>query len=68
MELLLLGHTITASGIKFNPAKAQAISKMPPLKYVGEVKILLNMVAYVHRFIAGCGELIDHLTKILNLK
>lgn len=29
-ELLFLGHTIPATGIKSNPAKVEAISKIPP--------------------------------------
>lgn len=67
-EFLFLGHIISAAGIKPNSAKVAAITKMPPPKDANKVCMFLDMISYVINFIAGCGELIAPLNKILDSK
>lgn len=57
MELLSLGHIITATGIKSYPANLKAITNMPP-NDASEVRTFFSMIASIRKFIPSCGELL----------
>jgi hypothetical protein len=48
---------VTADGIKSDPAKVEAIMKMPTPKDVSELRSFLGMVTYFSRFIQGFAEI-----------
>ncbi|XP_041362042.1 uncharacterized protein K02A2.6-like [Gigantopelta aegis] len=49
-EVKYVGHTLTASGLKPDPAKVEAIIKMPPPSDKQGVQRLIGMVNYVAKF------------------
>lgn len=63
-----MGHIFTATVMKPGPAKVEDITKLPPPKTVIKVRIFLDIIDYVLKFIAGCGKIIAPLMKILNYK
>ena len=66
-ELKYLGHVVTDKGIKPDPSKIIAISKLSMPKKVTEVQSLLGMVGYYRKFVKNfailCAPLYN-LTKI----
>ena len=53
---ILLGHIISARGIKANPEKVSAITKMKCPTYVKDVQKLTGCMAALSRFISRLGE------------
>jgi hypothetical protein len=50
-QVVLFGHTFSASGVQADPKKIDIIQDMQPPRNVSEVKSLLGMTQYVSRFI-----------------
>jgi hypothetical protein len=63
-ELLFLGHILTSSGIRPNPAKTQVIQEALPPTNVTEVKSFLGLAGYYRRFIPNMASLSAPLTRL----
>ena len=57
-------HIISSEGIKIDPSKTEAITKMPLPRSVNEVQRFLSMVNYLGKFIPNLTE---HITPLRNL-
>ena len=60
-----LGHTISAEGIKVNPAKVEAIRNSPQPTNVAELRRLLGMVNHVGKFAPNLAETTKPLRELL---
>ena len=63
-SIVFLGHIISSEGIKTDPSKIEAISKMPLPRSVSELQRSLGMVNYLGKFIASLAK---HTTPLRNL-
>lgn len=63
-ELEYLGHLITASGIKPNPAKLSAIKNFKIPKNVTQVKSFLGLSGYYRKFIKNFSTISKPLTEL----
>ena len=63
-SIVFLGHIISSEGIKIDPWKIEAITKMPLLISVNELQRFLGMVNYLGKFIPN---LIEYPTPLCNL-
>ena len=59
-----MGHTISSEGIKFDPSKTDAITKMPFPRSVNELQRFLGKVNYPGKFIPNLAK---HTTSLRNL-
>ena len=55
-SIAFLGHTISSEGVKVDPAKFEAITKMPLPNSVNELQRLLGMITYLGKFIPNLAE------------
>ena len=63
-EINLLGYVLNEKGIKANPEKTVAISKMPPPKTVKQVRSFLGMAGYYRQCIQNYADLAQPLTEL----
>ena len=63
-SILFLRHIISSEGIKIDPSKTEAITKMPLPRSVNELQRLLGMVNYLGKFIPNLAK---HTTPLHNL-
>eukprot|EP00253_Pinus_taeda_P005550 PITA_05550 len=64
-EGIVLGHHISASGIKVDPAKIQVLVNLMPPTTQKEVRIFLGYVGYYRRFIENFSKIAQPLFKLL---
>lgn len=64
-ELLYLGHSITANGIKPDVKKVECIQKFPVPKSVKELQAFLGLVNFYRRFISKMAHISAPLLKLL---
>ena len=50
------GHIISSEGVKVDPEKIEAITKMPLPKFVNELHQFLGMTTYLGKFIPNLVE------------
>ena len=62
--IVFLGHIISSEGIKIDPSKTEAITKMPLAISVNELQRFLGMGNYLGKFILN---LIEYTTPLRNL-
>ena len=62
-----MGYLITNKGLEEDPAKVEAISKMPTPQNVKELKTFLGMVTYHSKFIDNLSKISEPL-RILEKK
>ena len=55
-SIVFLGHIISPEGIKIDPSKTEAITKMPLPRSVNELQRFLGMVNYLGKFIPNLAE------------
>ena len=60
-----MGHQITSSGVKMDPAKAHAITAMPEPTNVEELRRFLGMVNYVAKFLPSLATTIVPLHNLI---
>ena len=64
-SIVFLGHIISSEGIKVNPAKIEAITKMPLPNSVNELQQFLGMITYLGKFIPNLAEVTSPLRTLL---
>lgn len=63
-----LGFIITSEGITTNPAKTEAIAKIPPPTTLKELRSFLGLSGYYRRFVQDYAKLAKPLTSLLRGK
>ena len=63
-SIVFLGHIISSDGIKTDPSKTEAITKMPSPRSVNDLQKFLGMINYLGKFIPNLAE---HATSLCNL-
>ena len=63
-SIVFLGHIISSEGIKIDPSKTEAITKMPLPRSVNDLQRFLGMINYLGKFIPNLAE---HATPLRNL-
>ena len=64
-SIVILGHIIPSEGIKVDPSKTDAITKMSVPQYLTELQRFLGMVNYLDKFISNLAEVTAPLRAIL---
>ena len=62
---VFLGHIISSEGITVDPAKIEAITKMPLPNSVNELQQFLGMITYLGKFIPNLAEVTSPLCTLL---
>ena len=65
MEVTYLGHKLTATGVRLDPSKVDAVLNMPPESDKSGVQRLLGVVNYLVKFTPGMSEITAPLREIL---
>ena len=55
-EITFLGHIISKEGVQIDPAKTEAIQKMPKPQNVAELRRFLGLVNFVRKFSPGLAD------------
>jgi hypothetical protein len=61
----LLGHIVSAEGVKIDPARVEAIQKLSMPRSKKDIQSLLGKINFVRRFIPNFAELVKHITSML---
>jgi transposase InsO family protein len=64
-EIEFLGYIISGDGIKIDPAKIEAITKMPDPTNVAELRRFLGMVNFLGRHLPNLSQVLHPLNKLL---
>jgi len=63
-EVTYIGHKLTADGIKPDPAKVNAIGKMPTPEDVKSLQSYLGMANYLSKFLPKLAEIAEPLREL----
>eukprot|EP00795_Rhopilema_esculentum_P014496 gene14497-5558_t len=63
-EVSFIGHTLTQNGLKIDPAKVEAITKMSKPKDVAGVQRFIGMVKYLAKFLPRLSEVCEPLRNL----
>ena len=63
-EVPFIGHVATGQGLSADPAKQQAILKMPPPKDVAAVRRLLGLTQYLSKFLPHLSDITKPLREL----
>jgi hypothetical protein len=61
----LLGHIVSAEGVKIHPDRVEEIHKLSIPRSNKDIQSLLGKINFVRRFIPNFVELVKHITSIL---
>jgi ribonuclease HI len=61
----LLGHIVSADGVKIDPARVEAIQKLSLPRSKKDIQSFLGTINFIRRFIANFAELTKHITCML---
>ena len=64
-ESIVLGHWISARGIKFDKSKIDAIEKLPPPSSVKGIRSFLGQAGFYRRFIKDFSWIAKPLSSLL---
>ena len=64
-EVAYLGHTISAEGVRPNPAKIEAVKNFPVPRNPKNIKEFLGLIGYYRRFIPNLANRAKPLTELL---
>ena len=64
-EVKVLGHIVSAEGIRADPEKLEAINKMAPPTKVQELRTFLGMTAFYRKFVYQFAEESDAMRRLL---
>ena len=65
MEVLFLGHIVSAGGIRVDPTKIEVVVNWKPPRNVTEVRSFLGLAGYYRKFMRGFSVIASPLTKLL---
>jgi hypothetical protein len=65
MEGKLLGHTVSAEGVRIDPNRVEEIQTLSLPRSRKEVQDFLGKINFLRRFISNFDELVKHITTIL---
>ncbi|MCO5577914.1 hypothetical protein L7F22_031749 [Adiantum nelumboides] len=60
-EIHFLGHIVSKSGVRMDPAKVEAIKSWPDLKIVHDIRSFLGLCYFYRRFIRHFAEIASRL-------
>jgi hypothetical protein len=61
----LLGHIVSADGVKIDPARIEAIQKLSLPRSKKDIQSFLGTINFIRRFITNFAELTKHITCML---
>jgi hypothetical protein len=61
----LLGHIVSAEGVRIDPSKVEAIQALSFTRSKKEVQSFLGKINFLRRFISNFVELVKHITTML---
>jgi hypothetical protein len=61
----LLGHIVSAEGVKIDPARVDAIQRLSLPRSKKDIQSLLGKINFVRRFVQNFVELVKHITCML---
>jgi ribonuclease HI len=61
----LLGHIVSAEGVRIDPDRVEAIQALPLPRSKKEVQAFLGRINFLRRFISNFAELVKHITAML---
>ena len=61
----LLGHIVSAEGVKIDPVRVEAIQKLSIPRSKRDIQSFLGKINFVRRFIPNFSELVKHITSML---
>ena len=61
----LLGHIVSAEGVKIDPIRVEAIQKLSIPRSKRDIQSFLGKINFVTRFIPNFSELVKHITSML---
>ena len=64
-EIKLLGHIVSAEGVKIDLARVQAIQTLSIPRSKNHIQSFLGKINFVRRFIPNFAELVKHITSML---
>jgi hypothetical protein len=61
----LLGHVVSAAGVKIDPERVEAIQTLSVPRSKKDIQSFLGKINFVRRFIPNFAELVKHITSML---
>jgi hypothetical protein len=61
----LLGHIVSAEGVRIDPSRVEAIRTLSPPRSKKEVQAFLGKINFLRRFVSNFAELVKHITAML---
>ena len=61
----LLGHIVSAEGVRIDPDRVEAIQALPLPRSKKEVQAFLGRINFLRRFVSNFAELVKHITAML---
>jgi ribonuclease HI len=61
----LLGHIVSAEGVRIDPDRVEAIQALPLPRSKKEVQAFLGRINFLRRFVSNFAELVKHITTML---
>jgi hypothetical protein len=61
----LLGHIVSAEGVRIDPSRVEAIQTLSLPRSKKEVQAFLGKINFLRRFVSNFSELVKHITTML---